>query len=90
MNVGYRLDSDRGQPFTQAIALTPGGSLWGTLQWGGGVWSPGYDEGEKILSLANARGQRIQFYFSNQNTAGQKFKIIRAQFSYNNKGRRYQ
>lgn len=88
MSVGYRTDSSSGDFLMQNVSVAQGGSLWGTLVWGVSEWSAGYQEGENTIFLPASRGKRIQFKFSNQNTAGQKFKIIRMKYSYNNKGRR--
>lgn len=86
MNFTYRVDSGQGSGNTDQINLDAGGSNWGTLVWGTDNWDPGQSEGDIRKSLANARGKRIQFKFSNQNTANQKFKIVGLNFLYNNKG----
>lgn len=88
MSVGYRTDSSSGDFTLQNVSLAQGGSLWGTLIWGLNEWSAGFQEGEETIFMPASRGKRIQFFFSNQNTAGQQFQMIRKKFSYNNKGRR--
>jgi hypothetical protein len=88
MNFGFRTDSDNSPAQVQQIDLTQGGSLWNAMVWGLDNWSAGFQEGESSAIIPSSRGKRIQFYFSNRNTAGQKFKIIRLRFSYNDKGRR--
>lgn len=88
MNVGYRTDSSSGDFLLQPVDISPGGSLWGTMVYGSSEWSAGYQEGEQTIFVPAARGKRIQFLFSNQNTAGQGFRIIRMKYSYNNKGKR--
>lgn len=88
MNVGYRTDSSAGDFLVQPVSMAPGGSLWGSMVWGADDWSAGYQEGEQTIFVPSSRGKRIQFFFSNQNTAGQGFRIIRMRFAYNNKGRR--
>lgn len=88
MNMTYRLDSDNGSGNAISVDLTPGGSLWGTMIWGVDVWSPGNEEAEKTIPLGTARGKRIQFKFSNQNTINQRFRIIGLNLNYNTKGRR--
>lgn len=88
MSVGYRTDSSSGDFLLQNISVTPGGSLWGTFTWGVNQWSAGFQEGESTIFQPASRGKRIQFSFTNQNTAGQQFQVIRMKFSYNNKGRR--
>lgn len=88
MNFGIRVDSGVGSGFTDQINLSPGGNNWGTLVWGTDVWDPGESDGEIKKGLGTFRGKRIQFKFSNQNVADQKFKIYGLNFLYNNKGLR--
>jgi hypothetical protein len=88
MNFAYRVDSDSGDGSTQQLDLDPGSSLWGTMVWGSDTWGGGSDQEENRIYLATARGKRIQFKFSNQNTAGQKFKVHGLSFAYNLKGYR--
>ncbi len=88
MNLTYRVNSDLGGGDTQQISLNPGGSLWGTMMWGRDLWGGGTQEKEFRQFLGSSRGKRIQFKFSNQNTAGQKFKVLRMNFAYNLKGYR--
>lgn len=86
MNLTYRVDSDSGGGDTVAIDLNPGGSLWGSMVWGRDSWGGGRAQDEIRQFLGTARGKRIQFKFSNQNVAGQKFKLYRANYAYNLKG----
>lgn len=86
MNIGYRTDSDTGQGALQQVSLNPGGTLWGQFLWGMGTWGGGSAQNEFRVSLGPERGKRVQFFFSNQNTAGQKFKVQRMNFAYNLKG----
>lgn len=88
MDVTYRTDSDTGSGNTKQIDLDPGGSLWGSMIWGLDNWGGGNDAGEDRLYLGTSAGKRIQYKFSNQNIADQKFKVIGLQFSYNIRGRR--
>lgn len=88
MNFSYRLDSDKGAGISQQINLNPGGSNWGTMVFGTDSWGGGANQIEPRIYLSNARGRRIQFKFSNQNTAGQKFKVHGFNFLYNLKGYR--
>lgn len=88
MALFYRVDSDQGEGDRIIIDLDPGGSLWGSMVWGNNLWGGGSSAGEDRLYLGQLRGKRIQFKFSNQQTAGQKFKVIGLQFAYNRKGRR--
>lgn len=88
MNITYRVDSDKGSGNTTQVDLDPGSSLWGTMVWGRDTWGGGSDQREYRLYLGTSRGKRIQFKFSNQNTAGQRFKIHGLNFAYNVKGYR--
>ena len=88
MNMTYRVDSDTGAGTTVQLDLDPGSSVWGTLIWGAGVWGGGTDQEEIIVPLGSARGKRIQFKFSNQNAAGQRFKVHGFKFTYNLRGQR--
>jgi hypothetical protein len=88
MNIGYRADSDSGSGQSQQISVNPGGSLWGTMVWGRDTWGGGSSQAEVRVYVSPARGKRIQFMFSNQNTAGQKFKVYRMNFLYNIRGYR--
>lgn len=88
MNVTYRVDSDRGVGRTEQVSLNPGGSLWGTMRLGADQWGGGEDQQEVTLSLGQTRGKRIQLKFSNQNTAGQRFKVLGINLLYNLKGKR--
>jgi hypothetical protein len=86
MNFSYRTDSDKGDGTTQQIYLNPGSSLWGTMVWGRDKWGGGSYQDEKTVYLAGARGTRIQFKFSNRNTANQRFKVHHMNYAYNKKG----
>jgi hypothetical protein len=87
MDVGIRVDSDETDvPTTYEIDLNPESNLWGTLIWGAGVWGGGRTFDEKELSLNAVSGRRIQFRFSNRNTAGQRFKVHGINFTYNIRG----
>lgn len=88
MNLTYRVDSDSGDGTTVQIDLNPGSSIWGTLVWGSSVWGGGTDQEEIAVPLAGARGKRIQFKFSNQNAADQRFKVHGFKFTYNIRGQR--
>ena len=88
MGFTVKVDSDAGSGNTTAIDLNPGGSLWGSMVWGRDLWGGGSTEGETRQYVAPLRGKRIQFKFSNQNTASQKFKVVGLNFVYNNKGLR--
>ncbi len=88
MNVTYRVDSDTGIGNTQQINLDPGGSLWGSMVWGTDIWGGGVAQENIRLELGSSAGKRIQFMFSNQNVAGQRFKVNYMNFTYNRKGER--
>jgi hypothetical protein len=88
MHVSYRVDSDSGDGTAYQVDLDPGSSLWGTMVWGRDSWGGGMDQKEYRQFLGSARGKRIQFKFSNQNTAGQRFKVHGLNFAYNLKGYR--
>jgi len=88
MNYMVRIDSDKGSGSTNQVNLDPGGSLWGTMRWGTDPWDAGTQEYENKISIGTFRGKRIQFQFNNQNTAGQSFKVLGLNLTYNLRGRR--
>tara|TARA_R110000868_G_scaffold62962_3_gene189962 strand:- start:16265 stop:18166 length:1902 start_codon:yes stop_codon:yes gene_type:complete len=86
MNFVHRVDSDKGDGNTVAIDLDPGSNLWGTLVWGRDNWGGGQDQRDERIYLGSDRGERIQFKFSNQNRADQRFKSHGMKFYFNTKG----
>ena len=90
MNLTYRTDSDRGAGTTIQVDLDPGASVWNAFLWGAtdATWGGGTDQEEKTIKLGQVSGKRIQFKVSNQNAAGQRFKVHGLNFNYNVKGRR--
>lgn len=88
MNVGWRVDSDNGAGSVKQIDLSSDADVWGNKNWGTMVWGSGRAQEEVTLPLGQATGKRIQLMFSNQNAAGQKFKVIGVNITYNVKGRR--
>jgi len=86
MNLTYKVDSDKGSGNDIQVDLDPGGSLWGSMVWGRDNWGGGTYQEEERIFLANARGKRIQFKFSNQNTVNQRFKVHGIRMAYNIKG----
>lgn len=88
MNVTHKVDSDNGDGNTLQINLDPGGSQWGTMEWGTDIWGGGSEQRDHTLDLGSAAGKRIQFKFSNQNTADQRFKVHGLNLTYNVKGQR--
>lgn len=87
MNVTAIIDSDEDGGNALTVDLTPGGNLWGVMDWGDD-WGGSKSDKETQLYLGTIAGKRIQFKFDNQNVAGQKFKINGMLFDYNLKGRR--
>jgi hypothetical protein len=88
MTVQYRVDSDKGEGTAVQINLNPGSTIWGAFIWGNATWGGGTDQEEIVVYLGAARGKRIQFKFTNQNAANQRFKVHGMQFMYNIRGRR--
>jgi hypothetical protein len=89
MDLAYRLDSDSdGAGYSQQIDLNPGSSLWNTMMWGTSLWGGGTAQRDAKVSLGSARGERIQFKFSNQNAVGQYFKVHNLEYKYNIRGER--
>lgn len=86
MHFGYRVDSDKGVGNRKDISLDPGSNLWGTMVWGVDQWGGGSEQEDVKIFLGSTRGERIQFYFSNKNTADQRFKVHGLRFYYNEKG----
>lgn len=88
MNLTYRTDSDSGAGTTIQVSLNPGSAVWGTAVWASAVWGSGADQKEVTVGLGQVTGKRIQFRFSNQNAANQRFKVHGINFTYNIKGKR--
>lgn len=88
MGFAYRVDSDKGSGTIKQIYLNPGSSLWGSMVFGRDMWGGGKNQDEKLVYLDGARGTRIQFKFTNQNIANQRFKVHRLNYAYNKKGYR--
>jgi hypothetical protein len=88
MSVAARTDSDDGDGTNYPLDLDPHASVWGTMVWGVDTWGAGASQKDMRLYLSGARGKRIQYKFSNQNTAGQRFKVHWQNFTYNLKGPR--
>lgn len=86
MNVAYRTDSDSDDGTVVTVNMLTGGSVWDAMVWDTDLWGGGRDQSEYRIFLGSARGKRIQFKFSNQNTVDQRFKVHRANFAYNVKG----
>ena len=88
MDISMKTDSDSGSGTNYTESLDPGGGVWGTLVWGSGTWGGGANQEDRRVYIPETRGKRIQFKFSNQNTAGQRFKVHWFNFTYNLKGPR--
>lgn len=88
MNFTAKTDSDLGSGNTQAISLDPGGSLWGSMDWGIDSWGGGTAQKEMRVDLGTLSGKRIQYMFDNQNTINQRFKVHGLNFLANVKGYR--
>jgi hypothetical protein len=88
MNLTYRVDSDKGGGSIVQLDLNPGSSLWGSFNWGSANWGGGSDQEAIRVFLNGAKGKRIQFKFSNQNAASQRFKIHWLQIKYDIRGER--
>lgn len=88
MTLGVRVDSDGGDGSTYQIDLSSDADLWGQKNWGTMVWGAGSDQEEVTVPLGQVTGKRLQLKFTNQNTAGQRFKVLGANIGYNIKGRR--
>lgn len=88
MSVSVITDSDSGTGTDYDINLDSGTSLWGSMIWGVDTWGGGSFQQDVRLYLAGARGKRVKYKFSNQNTAGQRFKVHSQNFTYNLKGPR--
>ena len=88
MILRYRTNSDSGVGTSVNVNLNPNASLWGVMKWGIGTWGGGDFQGDIRIYLATLRGKRVQFMFSNGNTANQRFKVHHQNFTYNLKGQR--
>jgi hypothetical protein len=86
MGVYYKTDSDSGEGDLQRVNLNPGGSLWGTAVLGVDLWGGGTDRKNEKINLRGKKGKRLQLKFSNLNTVGSAFKVIRGRFYYNVRG----
>ena len=87
MRISYRINSDKGAGDGQDIDLNPGGSLWGTALWTIDTWGGGQVRADMKIDLTGV-GQRISVKFTNKNTAGSGFKVIRGNVYYNRRGLR--
>lgn len=87
MNLTVRTDSDSGEGITKQLSLDAGAMTWNAAVWGVAVWGGGNAQKEITVPLGIS-GKRIQFRFSNQSAANQRFKVHGMNFNYNIKGKR--
>lgn len=88
MTIGARSDSDKGVGTSYTIPLDPGGTLWGSFVFATDTWGGGLDRHDVSQFLGTLKGRRVSFKFSNQNVAGQWFRLHNFAFSYNIRGER--
>lgn len=88
MGVTARTNSDSGSGTEVQVSINPGGSQWGTMMFGSSLWGGGANQQQFSLDLGVASGERIQFKFSNRNTANQRFRVHWINNEYNQKGLR--
>ena len=87
MRISYKIDSDKGAGLSQDYNLSPNGSLWNTMVWGVDTWGGGQTRKDVEVDLVGV-GKRVAFKFSNKNTAGSGFKVVRGNIYYNRRGLR--
>ena len=88
LSICVRIDSSGETPTEIATLSLLGASIWDSFNWDAAEWDQAGTTTEKKLSLGAYRGKRIQFKFSNDNTAGVKFAIIGLRLTYNLRGLR--
>ena len=88
MNMYTKTDSYIGDGSLSTIYLDPGSSVYGTAVYGIDNYDPGKRIAEYKIPVGGYKGKRIQFKFTNQNTANQKFKLVGMTLSYNLRGKR--
>jgi hypothetical protein len=88
MDMYTRIDLDNGSGELSTIDLNPGGTYWGQFNWGLATWGGADLEGEIDVDLGTLSGRRIQFKFTNQNTAHQAFSVKRLSIEYTLRPRR--
>lgn len=82
MDVRTRVDFDTTVGAITVLNLTTSGAMWDSATWDTDSWTQTNSEKEFIVDLGKLNGRRIKFRFTNQNTAGQAFKVNRAAFEY--------
>jgi hypothetical protein len=88
MRIAHRIDSEKGDGNAQTVDLNPGGSIWGTSTWGSSSWGGGKTRIDQKIELGPSEGKRVSFKFTNLNTAGNAFKVIRGNCYFNQRGLR--
>ena len=88
MNMYTKTDSYIGDGSLSTVYLDPGSSVYGTAVYGIDNYDPGKRIAEYKIPVGGYKGKRIQFKFTNQNTANQKFKLVGMTLSYNLRGKR--
>jgi len=87
-NVYSKTDFEPGDGELSQINLLSSGGLWDTAIWDVDIFGANDTEKEFYVDLGTTNGRRIKFKFTNQNTAGQAFKISRAAIEYILRARR--
>ena len=88
MRIHRRIDSEKGSGDAIDVNLDAGGSNWGVASWGSDTWGGGKDREDIKMELGQSQGTRIAFKFTNINTAGSAFKVVRGNVYYNRRGLR--
>ncbi len=88
MDIVINVDTDKGVGVKKTISLDPESTTWNSFRWGNTTWGGGNYQKDIKVDLGNLSGKRIQFKFTNQNTAGQRFKVHYGSYTYNLKGLR--
>jgi hypothetical protein len=88
MRIHRRVDSEKGEGNAIDVNLDAGGSNWGSAVFGVSTWGGGKDREDIKMELGQSEGKRISFKFTNLNTAGSAFQIVRGNVYYNRRGLR--
>lgn len=87
MDIRYIIDS-AGTGTGVSIDLNPGGGVWNTMVWGAEIWGAADTRRDSKIELGRRTGKRVSFRFSNINTAGSGFKVVKGSVFYNKRGLR--
>ena len=88
MRIHRRVDSEKGSGDAIDVNLDAGGTNWGAGVWGVDTWGGGKDREDIKMELGQSQGTRIAFKFTNLNTVGSAFKVVRGNVYYNRRGLR--